>query len=224
MIRLVDLEKTYKTKKKYQTVLKKINLTVEKGEMLAIMGRSGAGKSTLLHILAGLEKETSGKYNFQDKDITKLNYRELALFRKNNIGFILQNHALIEEKNIFDNIALPLLYSKNSKKEIRSKVLKIMRELGLEDKSDQYPSELSGGESQRVAIARALINDPDLILADEPTGSLDEDTEQIILNLFKKINTLGKTFILVTHDETVAHICNRVIKIKDGYIHHGSIE
>ncbi|AAT59552.1 MULTISPECIES: ABC transporter ATP-binding protein [Bacillus cereus group] len=224
MIRLVDLEKTYKAKMKEHTVLNKVNLTVEKGEMLAIMGRSGVGKSTLLHILAGLEKETSGKYYFQDKDITKLSYRELAVFRKNNIGFILQNHALIEEKNIFDNIALPLLYGGNSKKEIRSKVLTIMQELGLEDKTNQYPSELSGGESQRVAIARALINDPDVILADEPTGSLDEDTEQIILNLFKQINKLGKTFILVTHDETVAHICNRVIKIKDGDIHYESIE
>lgn len=192
--------------------------------MLAIMGRSGAGKSTLLHILAGLEKPNGGSYYFQDKDITQLSYKELALFRKNNIGFILQNHALIEDKNIFDNVALPLLYGKASKKEIYSKVLKILQEMGLEDKVDQYPSELSGGEAQRIAIARALINDPDLILADEPTGSLDEETEQTILNLFTQLNRIGKTFILVTHDETVANVCNRVIRLKDGYIHDGSVK
>ncbi|PFU79033.1 peptide ABC transporter ATP-binding protein [Bacillus cereus] len=222
MIKLINLEKTYTVGKKQHYVLRGIDLIVERGEMLAVMGRSGAGKSTLLHILAGLEKTNSGSYYFQEKNITNLNYKELALFRKNNIGFILQNHALIEDKNIFDNVALPLLYGKASKSEIRSKVLKILQELGLEDKIDQYPSELSGGEAQRIAIARALINDPDLILADEPTGSLDEDTERTILNLFTQLNRLGKTFILVTHDETVANICNRVIRLKDGDIHLGS--
>ncbi|MGG0454644.1 ABC transporter ATP-binding protein [Bacillus mycoides] len=224
MIKLINLEKNYKLGKKTQYVIQGIDLIVEQGEMLAIMGRSGAGKSTLLHILAGLEKPNGGSYYFQDKDITQLSYKELALFRKNNIGFILQNHALIEDKNIFDNVALPLLYGKASKKEIHSKVLKILQEMGLEDKVDQYPSELSGGEAQRIAIARALINDPDLILADEPTGSLDEETEQTILNLFTQLNRIGKTFILVTHDETVANVCNRVIRLKDGYIHHGSVK
>ncbi|EJV74378.1 ABC transporter ATP-binding protein [Bacillus cereus] len=224
MIKLINLEKSYKLGKKEQYVLQGIDLVVESGEMLAIMGRSGAGKSTLLHILAGLEKPSNGCYYFQEKDITQLNYKELALFRKNNIGFILQNHALIEDKNIFDNVALPLIYGRVSKEEIRSKVLKILQELGLEDKIDQYPSELSGGEAQRIAIARALINDPDLVLADEPTGSLDEDTEQTILDLFTQLNRLGKTFILVTHDETVANICNRVIRLKDGYIRHESVK
>ncbi|KLA31131.1 ABC transporter ATP-binding protein [Bacillus cereus] len=224
MIKIINLEKNYRLGKKTQYVIQGIDLIVEQGEMLAIMGRSGAGKSTLLHILAGLEKPNSGSYYFQDKDITQLSYKELALFRKNNIGFILQNHALIEDKNIFDNVALPLLYGNASKKEIHSKVLKILQEMGLEDKVDQFPSELSGGEAQRIAIARALINDPDLILADEPTGSLDEETEQTILNLFTQLNRKGKTFILVTHDETVANVCNRVIRLKDGYIHNGSVK
>lgn len=198
--------------------MKKVNLNIEQGEMVAIMGRSGVGKSTLLHILAGLEKETSGKYYFKENDITQLNYKELASFRKMNIGFILQNHALIEEKNIFDNVALPLMYGRYTKEEIHTKVLTILRKFGIEDKIENYPSELSGGEAQRITIARALINDPDLILADEPTGSLDEETEQVILNLFRKINKLGKTFILVTHDASVANICDRVIQIKNGYI------
>ncbi|MGE7998687.1 ABC transporter ATP-binding protein [Lysinibacillus sp. NPDC093190] len=218
MITLTKLKKSYSIGKRNQDVLKEINLTVKKGEMLAIKGRSGTGKSTLLHILGGLEQATSGNYYFYDTDITELSYKETTSWRKENIGFILQNYALIEEKNIFDNVSLPLLYSKKSKGEVKSKVFSLLKQLGLEDKAFQYPRELSGGQAQRVAIARALINEPELILADEPTGSLDEETEKLILNIFKKINQEGKTFILVTHDETVSAICDRIVKIKDGYI------
>ncbi|WP_142316266.1 ABC transporter ATP-binding protein [Bacillus wiedmannii] len=218
MITLTNLKKSYNNGKMRQEILKGINLTIQQGEMLAIKGRSGTGKSTLLHILAGLEQATSGNYYFDNKDITQLNYKETAVWRKNKIGFILQNHALIEEKNIFDNIALPLLYAKKSKSEIEAKVISLIKQLELEDKTYQYPRELSGGQSQRVAIARALINDPELILADEPTGALDVETEEVILNIFKQINKTGKTFILVTHDDTVSSICNRIIEIKDGYI------
>ncbi|MBJ8055517.1 ABC transporter ATP-binding protein (plasmid) [Bacillus mycoides] len=218
MITLTNLKKSYNNGKMRQEILKGINLTIQQGEMLAIKGRSGTGKSTLLHILAGLEQATSGNYYFDNKDITQLNYKETAVWRKNKIGFILQNHALIEEKNIFDNIALPLLYAKKSKSEIEAKVISLIKQLELEDKTYQYPRELSGGQSQRVAIARALINDPELILADEPTGALDAETEEVILNIFKQINKTGKTFILVTHDDTVSSICNRIIEIKDGYI------
>ncbi|OFD69834.1 ABC transporter ATP-binding protein [Bacillus mycoides] len=218
MITLTNLKKSYNNGKMRQEILKGINLTIQQGEMLAIKGRSGTGKSTLLHILAGLEQATSGNYYFDNKDITQLNYKETAVWRKNKIGFILQNHALIEEKNIFDNIALPLLYARKSKSEIEAKVISLIKQLELEDKTYQYPRELSGGQSQRVAIARALINDPELILADEPTGALDVETEEVILNIFKQINKTGKTFILVTHDDTVSSICNRIIEIKDGYI------
>ncbi|MCU5101249.1 ABC transporter ATP-binding protein [Bacillus cereus] len=218
MIALTNLKKSYNNGKMSQEILKGINLTIQQGEMLAIKGRSGTGKSTLLHILAGLEQATSGNYYFDNKDITQLNYKETAVWRKNKIGFILQNHTLIEEKNIFDNIALPLLYAKKSKSEIEAKVISLIKQLELEDKIYQYPRELSGGQSQRVAIARALINDPELILADEPTGALDVETEEVILNIFKQINKTGKTFILVTHDDTVSSICNRIIEIKDGYI------
>jgi putative ABC transport system ATP-binding protein len=218
LITLTNLKKSYNNGKTKQDILKGINLTIQQGEMLAIKGRSGTGKSTLLHILAGLEQATSGNYYFDNKDITQLNYKETAVWRKSKIGFILQNHALIEEKNIFDNIALPLLYAKKSKSEIEAKVISLIKQLELEDKTYQYPRELSGGQSQRVAIARALINDPELILADEPTGALDVETEEVILNIFKQINKTGKTFILVTHDDTVSSICNRIIEIKDGYI------
>lgn len=218
MIKLEKIQKNYSTGNRTENVLKEINLTIEKGEMLAITGRSGTGKSTLLHILGGMESPTNGKYYFSGREVASFNHKELASWRKENIGFILQNYALIEEKNIFDNVALPLLYAKKSKGEIKSKVFSLLEQLGLEDKAYQYPQELSGGQAQRVAIARALVNDPELILADEPTGSLDTETEKNILNIFKKINDEGKTFILVTHDETVSSMCNRTVTIIDGYI------
>ncbi len=218
MIKLDKIQKNYSTGKRTENVLKEINLTIEKGEMIAITGRSGTGKSTLLHILGGMESPTNGKYYFSGREVASFNHKELASWRKENIGFILQNYALIEEKNIFDNVALPLLYARKSKGEIKSKVFSLLEQLGLEDKAYQYPHELSGGQAQRVAIARALVNDPELILADEPTGSLDVETEKNILNIFKKINDAGKTFILVTHDETVSSICNRTVTIIDGYI------
>ncbi len=217
MIKLTELKKSYHKKNVRQDILKGINLTVEEGELVAVKGRSGAGKSTLLYILGGLEQPTSGSYHFYNSNITNFNQKELAAWRKENIGFILQNFTLIEEKNVFDNVALPLLYANKSKGEIESKVISLLEQLELEDKAYQYPRELSGGQAQRVAIARALINEPKLILADEPTGSLDEETEKVILNIFKKINQEGKTFILVTHDETVSSICERVIEIKNGY-------
>ncbi|MFD1737526.1 ABC transporter ATP-binding protein [Bacillus salitolerans] len=216
MIKLENLEKYYISKNIKMNVLKGINLSINEGEMVAIMGRSGVGKSTLLNILAGLEKASNGKYFFYNQDISNHKYTELAAFRRKNVGFILQNHALIDEKNIFENVALPLLYEKKSKREIQEKVVSMLTQLGLLEKASQYPRQLSGGQSQRVAIGRALINDPKLILADEPTGSLDEETEQVILNLFEEINRAGKTFILVTHDEAVANKCNRIIALKDG--------
>lgn len=218
MIELVNLYKSYAKGKINQVILNGINLKVVEGEKIAIMGRSGTGKSTLLHILAGMEKVTNGKYLFKGRDTSELSYKKLALWRKNNIGFILQNHVLIEEKNIFDNVALPLLYANKTKSEINAKVMPLLNELGIAEKAKHYPYELSGGQSQRVAIARALINNPNLILADEPTGSLDEETEQVVLKLFNKINTQGKTIILVTHDGAVARTCNRIISMKEGQL------
>ncbi|TDL86699.1 ABC transporter ATP-binding protein [Vibrio vulnificus] len=218
MILLNDVKKSYRNGKEKHGVLNGVNLTIKEGEMVAVMGRSGVGKSTLLYILAGLEKPSDGSFVFNDLNIGNLSSSEAANWRKRHVGFVLQNHALIEEKTVFENMALPLRYSSKSKIEIVERVAYLLKELGLENQGDKYPHQLSGGQSQRVAIGRALANNPDLILADEPTGSLDEETEATILNIFKKVNKQGKTFILVTHDESVAKVCDRTVKMKDGRI------
>lgn len=218
LLNLINLSKSYADGNKSKQILKGVDLTVESGEMVAIMGRSGAGKSTILHIIAGLEKVDGGEIWFQGSNLTNLNYKQLAQFRKNNIGFILQNYVLIDEKNVFDNVALPLVYSKKTKKEIKTTVFHLLEKLELNEYMYKFPKELSGGQAQRVAIARALINDPTLILADEPTGSLDEETESIILDIFSKINKEGRTLIIVTHDQSVAQKCSRIITLKDGQL------
>lgn len=218
MIDLMDITKKFTDKTGTKEVLKGVNLHIEKGEMIAVMGRSGVGKSSLLHILAGLEKATSGNYLFEQQKIDGLNTKQVALWRKDNIGFILQNYALIDEKNIFDNIALPLLYSGKSKKEITIMVVSLMQKLGIVEKLNNFPKQLSGGQAQRVAIARALINKPKLIIADEPTGSLDEETEKDILEIFKAVNRQGNTIIMVTHDKEVAGICNRIFNLHNGIL------
>ncbi|MEA1005309.1 ABC transporter ATP-binding protein [Bacillus velezensis] len=218
MIELINIKKNYRDGSIEKEVLKNIKLEIENGEMLAVMGRSGTGKSTILHIMAGLERADCGHYIFKDSDITNLNTRQIGDFRKNNIGFILQNYVLIEEKNVFENVALPLIYSKKTKKEIKEKVFDLLGKLEILDCYSKFPKELSGGQVQRVAIARALINEPELILADEPTGSLDEKTEEIILDLFLKIKEKGKTLVIVTHDQTVADKCDRIVTLKNGVL------
>lgn len=216
MIELKAIKKSFKSGSDTMEVLKGVDLSIKKGEMIAIMGRSGVGKSTLLYILAGLEKPSSGSFCFNNLYIDKLTSKEASHWRKNHVGFILQNNTLIEEKTVFENIALPLRYSGKDKSEIKNRVYSLIDELKLNGLAEKYPSKLSGGQAQRVGIGRALANNPDLILADEPTGSLDEETEKVILNIFKRINQQGKTFILVTHDETVGSVCDRILRLKDG--------
>lgn len=198
--------------------LKNVTMTIESGEMVAIMGKSGSGKSTLLNILGGLLKSDAGEYLYDGICINKLNGKQLSKFRYENIGFILQYYALLDDRTVFQNIALPLQYNKYNKKIVSLKVETLLDKMEISDQRNKYPFELSGGQSQRVAIARALANDPDVILADEPTGSLDSTTETRIMNLFKQLNDAGKTIIIVTHDRSVADYCNRIIMLKDGEI------
>lgn len=198
--------------------LRGIDLKVEEGEMLAIMGPSGSGKSTLLNILGFLDKSTEGEYYFDGNDVSKLKDRELSLFRNKYIGFVVQNFALIEDYTISKNISLPLDYVKISSKEKNKRVEELLKLMKIEDKGKRLPKELSGGQNQRVAIARALVNNPKVILADEPTGALDRKNGQEVMNIFKKLNEKGKTIIVITHDEKVASMCKKIIYIEDGKI------
>jgi putative ABC transport system ATP-binding protein len=216
VIQVQELKKSYTVGKRKIEVLKGIDLQVNKGDMIAIMGRSGSGKSTLLNILAGLDRADSGMYLYDEERISDKKLDELAYFRRQKIGFILQNYPLIDSKNVFDNVALPLRYSKHSRQDIEDKVSQMLSALGIAHLPDRWIDMLSGGEAQRVAIARALIQQPELILADEPTGSLDEETEKEILALCKELNQQGKTIIVVTHDQQVASICHKVYHVRDG--------
>jgi len=182
------------------------------------MGPSGSGKSTLLNIIGCLDTPTSGEYIFNGKAIDKLSRRELANLRNTSFGFILQYFGLVDEYTVYENVEIPLSYSK--KKGINKKKLikETLNMLGISDKIKKLPCQLSGGQNQRVAIARALINDPEIILADEPTGALDKKTGQEVMNILKDLNKNGKTLIIVTHDESIASQCNRIINICDGKI------
>ena len=217
-ILLKNISKIYGYGESKVNALKNIDLEINQGEMLAIMGRSGSGKSTLLNILGGLTKMTGGDYYFEDKQLCFENDKEMSSYRRSHIGFIVQHYALLDDRTIFENIALPLQYGKNTKEIINIKVNKLLKDLVIEDKRDRYPYELSGGQCQRTAIARAIVNDADIILADEPTGALDVKTEESIMKLFYKLNENGKTIIIVTHDKNIADNCNRTIIIDDGEI------
>ena len=215
VLKLENISKTYGNKIKTKA-LKDFNLTVQRGEMVAIVGKSGSGKSTVLNIISGIDQLEQGKYIFNQMDISKLMGDNITIFRRDNIGFVLQHFALIEDYTVFKNIALPLLLKKVSKKEIDIMVKEIVEELEIDKLLHKYPNELSGGEAQRVAIARAIINKPKLILADEPTGALDEATGNKIMQVFKKLHKQGNTIIIVTHDANIASKCERIIEIKDG--------
>lgn len=215
---LDSISKIYGAGEGQVNALMDVSLSIKKGEMLAIMGRSGSGKSTLLNILGGLCKMTQGSYQFEGEQLNFSKQSKLSTFRRNNIGFIVQHYALLDEYTIFENVALPLKYGKISKKEISFKVNTLLKEFQIEEKKDRYPYELSGGQCQRAAIARAIVNDAEVILADEPTGALDLKTEASIMQRFYTLNEKGKTIVIVTHDENIAKNCHRVIYIEDGKI------
>ena len=217
LLEAFDLKKSYQiTKQNKLEVLKGINLKIYKGEIAAIVGKSGAGKSTLLHILGALDTPDSGKLIFEGKDILANNDKDLANFRNREIGFVFQFHHLLPEFTVSENIQIPAMINGNIKKDYLHELLNLV---GITDRADHKPSEISGGEAQRAAIARALINSPNLILADEPTGNLDtENAESVIDLIFKLRKQLNTTFIIVTHNSEFAQKCDRIIRINDGVI------
>ena len=219
IVELKNINKFYKVGKEKAHILKSINLNIKKGEFVMIMGKSGSGKTTLLNILGFLDKFDEGEYIFNNHDVTRLNESERSNFRNLNIGFIFQQFNLINTLNIYQNVELPMIYNnKYSKQEKKEQIENNLSIVGLLDKIKQKPVQLSGGQQQRVAIARAHVDDPEIIFADEPTGSLDSDTGIEIMELLKELNKQGKTIIMVTHDEDLTKYASKVIKLKDGLI------
>jgi putative ABC transport system ATP-binding protein len=221
MIKCDNIVKIYKSGDAETTVLKGVSFEIKKGEFVAIIGPSGSGKSTLMHILGTLDKPTSGKYFLNGEDMLNLSDDELALVRSERIGFVFQSFNLLSRTTVLRNVMLPMIYDRKVKKEERrAKAEKALLSAGLDkDRWHHLSSQLSGGQMQRVAIARALVNNPDLILADEPTGNLDSKTGDIVLDTFQKLNReLGHTIILITHERYVADHADRVIELRDGVI------
>ena len=219
MIEITKLIKSYYRGSNQNPVLKSINLSISKGEFLSIVGKSGAGKSTLINILGLLDAEFSGQYDFLGLDIRELSDNQLSELRNTSIGFVFQNFKLIENLSVYENIVLPLLYAGKSRSTLRKVVSETLDLVDLPNLESKRPNELSGGQQQRVAIARAIIMDPEIIIADEPTGALDSKTSRDIMNIFKKINDKRKTtIIMVTHDLQLAQQTNRIITISDGAI------
>jgi putative ABC transport system ATP-binding protein len=218
IIHLEDIRKSYYMGKQSLQVLKGINLDIHKNDYVALMGPSGSGKSTLMNILGCLDSPTGGRYILNGNDVSKMEDNDLAEIRNKEIGFVFQQFNLLPRLTALDNVALPLVYAGIPKKRRSEMAMEVLRKVGLEDRSHHKPNELSGGQSQRVAIARALVNNPSLILADEPTGNLDTKTSIEIMDIFGKIQSAGNTVVLVTHEEDIANHAHRIVRLRDGLI------
>ena len=216
MITLTNLEKIYRTKEIETVALENVNLTVQKGEFLSIMGPSGCGKSTLLNIMGLLDAPTSGTVEINGVNTVNMNDKELAAFRNKQLGFVFQSFHLINSLNVLDNVELPLLYRKVSAKERREAAVAVLEKVGLSHRMRHFPTQLSGGQCQRVAIARAIVNNPRLLLADEPTGALDSKSGRQVMELFQKLNDEGVSVLMITHDPDIAAHAKRVVMIRDG--------
>ncbi len=223
MIRLENVEKTYKSGKIEFKALQNINLNIEKGEFVAIIGPSGSGKSTIMNILGCLDKVTVGNYVLDNVDVSKMNESELARIRNKKIGFVFQAYNLLETLTALENVELSLIYGGVPHYERIKMAKEALKKVGLSDREQHLPNELSGGQKQRVAIARAIVNNPSILMADEPTGNLDSKSEAEILKIFKELNKNGATIVMVTHEPNIAEHCKRIVTCKDGEITHDEV-
>jgi len=218
IIKMVNITKIYSGEDVGTTALKDIDLVVKKGEFLAITGRSGSGKSTLMHVIGLLDTPTSGTYFLNGTDVSKLGEDELAFQRNKEIGFVFQSFNLLPKLIALENVILPAIYAGTKTKERTEKALELLTELGLEDHLNKRPNQMSGGQQQRVAIARALMNNPELILADEPTGNLDTKSGDDVMNTLKQLNKEGKTIVLITHEHDIAIQAKKILQLEDGML------
>jgi putative ABC transport system ATP-binding protein len=223
LIKITNIKRDFPLGNEIVYVLKGIDLEINKGEYVALMGPSGSGKSTLMNILGCLDTPTSGTYILNGKHVSEMQDDELAGIRNKEIGFVFQTFNLMPRTTALDNVALPMVYAGHSKSERVERATEVLTQVGLNDRMDHKPNQLSGGQRQRVAVARALVNKPSIILADEPTGNLDSKTSVEIMNLFNEIHANGNTVILVTHEEDIAAYAHRIIRLRDGIIESDTI-
>lgn len=218
IIETINISKTYRMGEELVQALKSISIVVNKGEYVAFMGPSGSGKSTLMNIIGCLDSPTTGTYVLNGKDVSDMTENELAEVRNKEIGFVFQTFNLLPRASCLDNVALPLIYAGYNKSDRTEMAFQALKNVGLADRVGHKPNELSGGQRQRVAIARALVNNPSIILADEPTGNLDSKTSHGIMELFHELHQKGNTIIMVTHEDDIAHYAHRVVRLRDGLV------
>ena len=224
ILSMKNIVKEYKMGDEISQVLKGIDLTVDEGEFLAVLGPSGSGKSTLMNIIGCLDTPTSGEYTLSGRIIGNQTEKALAQIRSKEIGFIFQSFQLLQRQSALENVELPMLYANVHERERRERAMEMLEKVGLKDKMHHFPNQMSGGQQQRVAIARALTNNPTILLADEPTGALDQKTGKQVMDLFHSLNDEGRSIIMITHDVNIAKHASRIVRILDGNISDGMLE
>lgn len=224
ILHMIDICKSYQMGDSESVVLKNIDLSVEEGEFLAVLGPSGSGKSTLMNIIGCLDVPTSGEYYLSSRRILDQDEKTLAGIRSKEIGFIFQSFHLLQRQTALENVELPLIYANYPEKERKKRAAEMLEKVGLGDKMKHYPNQMSGGQQQRVAIARAIAANPTILLADEPTGALDQKTGKAVMELFHELNDEGRTIIMITHDANIARHAKRIVRILDGNISEGDVE